>query len=34
MKFVCENCGKKFDQDEECKNHENSCPSTKNHMFI
>jgi hypothetical protein len=29
MKFVCENCGKKFDQDEECKNHENSCPSTK-----
>jgi hypothetical protein len=29
MKFVCENCGKKFDQGEECKNHENSCPSTK-----
>lgn len=25
MKFVCENCGKKFDQLEECKNHENSC---------
>ena len=25
MKFVCENCGKNFDQHEECKNHENSC---------
>ena len=29
MKFVCENCGKKFDWHEECNNHENSCPSTK-----
>jgi hypothetical protein len=29
MKFVCENCGKKFDQHEECKNHENSCMTNK-----
>jgi hypothetical protein len=29
MKFVCENCGKKFDQHEECKNHENSCTDNK-----
>ena len=29
MKFVCENCGEKFDQDEECKNHENLCTSNK-----
>lgn len=29
MKFVCENCGKKFDQHEECKNHENSCANNK-----
>jgi hypothetical protein len=29
MKFICENCGKKFDQHEECKNHENSCTTNK-----
>lgn len=29
MKFVCENCGKKFNQYEECKNHENSCMYNK-----
>ena len=29
MKFICENCGKKFDQHEECKNHENSCMTNK-----
>ncbi len=29
MKFICENCGKKFDRHEECKKHEDSCPSTK-----
>ena len=29
MKFVCENCGKKFDQHEECENHENSCTVNK-----
>lgn len=29
MKFVCENCGKKFDQHEECENHENSCMTNK-----
>jgi hypothetical protein len=29
MKFACENCGKKFDQYEECKNHENSCMTNK-----
>lgn len=29
MKFICENCGKKFDQHEECENHENSCVNNK-----
>ena len=29
MNFVCERCGKKFDQHEECKNHENSCTENK-----
>lgn len=29
MKFVCENCGKKIDQHEECKNHEKSCTTNK-----
>jgi hypothetical protein len=29
MKFLCENFGKKFDQHEECKNHENSCTANK-----
>lgn len=29
MKFICENCGKKFDQHEDYKNHENSCMTNK-----
>ena len=33
MKFVCENCGKKFDQLEECKNHENLC-MTNNKQYV